>query len=397
MDLNGFHKKNFSRIFISLIAVILSLYVALSAFTYNKFIFSYNEALNASDYAEAASVEKSKASFNIFKKLLFNKDKLRIINSCINNLNKEFIDKNITEKSFASALENLKALGAQSDKIEKIKAGLPEAKTSKDLYDKALVNINKGSYEEALKLLKEIPSYSPIYDKALEENKKALGGFKSILLKSSAEYASKEYYSKAISTLEAINKYTDQDKEIQEKIKEYKDKRSDYISKSSSSSSVSGKSILSFDDISKDIKENSHIESYINTLGLSSSSPYLAWVSTASQITYIFKGSKDSWRLIDKFPCSTGKPGHDTPKGLFITNGDKDLWFFNPKFNDGAKFWVRINGDYLFHSIPFDKTQKNITDSLLGEPRSHGCIRLSLENSKWIYDNLQKGSTVVIR
>ncbi|HAH78565.1 MAG TPA: L,D-transpeptidase, partial [Ruminococcaceae bacterium] len=32
----------------------------------------------------------------------------------------------------------------------------------------------------------------------------------------------------------------------------------------------------------------------------------------------------------------------------------------------------------------------------LGEPASHGCIRLPVEDAKWIYDNIPEGTKVVI-
>ena len=33
----------------------------------------------------------------------------------------------------------------------------------------------------------------------------------------------------------------------------------------------------------------------------------------------------------------------------------------------------------------------------LGQPSSHGCVRLSIEDAKWIYDNVPEKTKVVIR
>ena len=53
-------------------------------------------------------------------------------------------------------------------------------------------------------------------------------------------------------------------------------------------------------------------------------------------------------------------------------------------------------GNYLFHSIPFDSDKTTISDPTLGVPASHGCIRLSVEDSKWLYDNVKNGSKIII-
>lgn len=35
-------------------------------------------------------------------------------------------------------------------------------------------------------------------------------------------------------------------------------------------------------------------------------------------------------------------------------------------------------------------------DGRLGMPLSHGCVRLNINNAKWIYDTIPTGSTVVV-
>ena len=53
-------------------------------------------------------------------------------------------------------------------------------------------------------------------------------------------------------------------------------------------------------------------------------------------------------------------------------------------------------GDYLFHSLPFDESGENIVDYTLGTPASHGCIRLAVEDAKWLYDNIDNGTKIII-
>jgi lipoprotein-anchoring transpeptidase ErfK/SrfK len=38
----------------------------------------------------------------------------------------------------------------------------------------------------------------------------------------------------------------------------------------------------------------------------------------------------------------------------------------------------------------------SIQDGRLGINASHGCVRLSLSDAKWIYDNIPSGTTVVV-
>jgi lipoprotein-anchoring transpeptidase ErfK/SrfK len=42
-----------------------------------------------------------------------------------------------------------------------------------------------------------------------------------------------------------------------------------------------------------------------------------------------------------------------------------------------------------------DKNQ-NITDNTLGEKSSNGCVRLAVEDAKWMYENVENGSDVFI-
>ena len=134
----------------------------------------------------------------------------------------------------------------------------------------------------------------------------------------------------------------------------------------------------------------------INSLSIDSLTNYLIHVDLQNQKTYIYSGSKNSWALAKTFSCSTGVSGSDTPEGIF-TIKERGDWFFSDKYQQGAKYWVQFSGNYLFHSFPYDESQSNILDYTLGTPSSHGCIRLSVEDSKWIYDNIPSNTKVIIK
>lgn len=118
-------------------------------------------------------------------------------------------------------------------------------------------------------------------------------------------------------------------------------------------------------------------------------------VDISDQKVRVMDGDKVSREIT----CSTGIEGHETPLGTFEVQNRGD-WFFSEKYQEGAKYWVSFKGwgEYLFHSIVMDKNKQVIPEeeAKLGAPASHGCIRMPLEDAKWIYDNIQEKAKVVI-
>jgi lipoprotein-anchoring transpeptidase ErfK/SrfK len=117
-------------------------------------------------------------------------------------------------------------------------------------------------------------------------------------------------------------------------------------------------------------------------------------VSIADQKVRIFKNDQ----LTKEWTVSTGI-SNATPLGRFKIQ-NRGEWFFSEKYQQGAMWWVSFKdwGVYLFHSVPMDKSRAIITDEAnkLGTPASHGCVRLEIENAKWIYDNIPQGTEVYI-
>jgi len=115
----------------------------------------------------------------------------------------------------------------------------------------------------------------------------------------------------------------------------------------------------------------------------------------------------DKPMLIDRFICSTGL-GDLTPVGTYYLpkGGEKGYptprfsWGYFNKFNCWARYLTRIDGGILFHSIIYSKqdvkTARTSTYYNLGSKASHGCIRLMVEDAKWIYDNCPAGTFVSI-
>ncbi len=135
---------------------------------------------------------------------------------------------------------------------------------------------------------------------------------------------------------------------------------------------------------------------YAKAQGYTSSTNYLILVNVTTQKTAVFKGSRNNWVLMKEFICSTGLKDSITPPGQYATT-IHDLYFDSY----GYRCWYAtgfIGGLYLFHSSPYYMADTPVTcaDRRMGIPTSHGCVRLELENAKWMYETLPLGTKVVI-
>lgn len=128
--------------------------------------------------------------------------------------------------------------------------------------------------------------------------------------------------------------------------------------------------------------------------------PYKIIVDIGDQRVYVGKWNGSSYKdLVKKFKCSTGKDSTPTPTGTYQAGGRAGgEWYYFKDFNCYAKWATRIVGGILFHSVTYNSHKRpSGSVSSLGRKASHGCIRLSVENAKWIYDNCPRGTTVVIQ
>ena len=124
---------------------------------------------------------------------------------------------------------------------------------------------------------------------------------------------------------------------------------------------------------------------------------YLVLVSYKKHQVRIYKGKKNKWKRVKKFKCSMGR-NHCTPTGTFKITGRGR--YFDTGTNIRCWYWTGFIGSvYLFHSTLYDRSSSpsHSIDSRLGRNISHGCIRLKLKNARWIYNNVPRGSKVVIK
>jgi lipoprotein-anchoring transpeptidase ErfK/SrfK len=104
--------------------------------------------------------------------------------------------------------------------------------------------------------------------------------------------------------------------------------------------------------------------------------------------------------LVYSFVCSTGEPGRDTAPGNYQVL-DKIPMAYASTWNLKMPYWLGIywagtleNG---IHALPILSNGQKLWDGYLGQRVSYGCVILSTEAAKTIYDWAEIGTPVIIR
>lgn len=119
---------------------------------------------------------------------------------------------------------------------------------------------------------------------------------------------------------------------------------------------------------------------------------YSIQVNKGTNVVTIFRNGRPD----RAFVCSVGSA---TPIGTFYTP-NKLRWHVldGPSY---GQYCTRITGGYLFHSVWYYAngdyaSQSYVQYNKLGTTASHGCVRLTVADAKWIYDNCPLGTKVTI-
>jgi len=144
----------------------------------------------------------------------------------------------------------------------------------------------------------------------------------------------------------------------------------------------------------------------IDTASANAASNETYWLKVnkkANVITAYQKvGSK--WKPVRAMLCSTGAPGHNTPAGTFHM-GYKSRWLNMIDKDKNSTFeqytaLVQSSGQIYIHSVWYYRrshsAQSTAEFNKLGQRASHGCIRTSTMDAKWIYDNCNVGTKITI-
>jgi len=105
-------------------------------------------------------------------------------------------------------------------------------------------------------------------------------------------------------------------------------------------------------------------------------------VSVPLQIAYVYRGGT----LIGVSTVSTGRPGHDTPRGRFEILQKRREHYSNLYNNAPMPFMQRLTwGGIALHA-----------GQIPGRPASHGCVRLPLEFARHLFGVTAMGGSVHI-
>jgi glucan-binding YG repeat protein/lipoprotein-anchoring transpeptidase ErfK/SrfK len=126
----------------------------------------------------------------------------------------------------------------------------------------------------------------------------------------------------------------------------------------------------------------------------SSNTNYLILINTSVHKVSVFYGWSGNWNRLYTWDCANGAPGTPTITGEFSTSS-KGYYFDSGSAR--CFYYTQFYEDFLFHSTLYYQypTPDYSMDDRVGMALSHGCVRLRLENAKWIYDNIPYGTKVV--
>ena len=377
-----------------LLVVILNFYVD---YKYLSIVNNFYSKFNSCDFTEAKKIINNDSIYLKLKKKKLNNDLNAYFSEVVNNICQSLLESNEEKEKALIVFNEIKSYNILNLSINKLIISLDKnyvVQTESDYKAILLLGVdsyNNGNLKEGIDYLKKIPSTSKYANKANKYIKQYVNEYKEGLFNQADELVKDDYYTKAINLL----KYADtsiidvNDTDIEAKINSISEARENYLT-SISSNENKQETISASSKLLQSLTSNN-----INTLNIESLTSNLIYVNLKDQITYIYKGSINNWDKIKSFKCSTGIESEKTPTGIFDVR-ERGAWFFSDKYNQGGKYWVQFYGDYLFHSVPYNKDQSEVVDYTLGVPASHGCIRLKTEDAKWIYDNIESGTKVII-
>jgi lipoprotein-anchoring transpeptidase ErfK/SrfK len=135
--------------------------------------------------------------------------------------------------------------------------------------------------------------------------------------------------------------------------------------------------------------------------GLPKPDTYRIIIDIANEVVMVFrKGIGGEFTEPVRYMlCSSGK-NSKTPIGIFKL-GKHHVRFGRFSIGGCAQYWSQITRRIYFHSVLYNSknAQSYIKSAYnnLGTPVSHGCVRLTVPDARWIYYNIAPGTEVEIR
>jgi hypothetical protein len=153
---------------------------------------------------------------------------------------------------------------------------------------------------------------------------------------------------------------------------------------------------MSFEELAGDDGLREHPEGY------PPADTYRIVVDIAHQVVMVYTKDEDGGYTVPVryMLCSTGT-GNRTPRGTFRMGA------YHVRFsrfqNDGryGQYWTQIRGAIYFHTFLYASSDaasyEEDTYTELGSKASHGCVRLTVPDARWMWYNIAYGTECEIR
>lgn len=129
--------------------------------------------------------------------------------------------------------------------------------------------------------------------------------------------------------------------------------------------------------------------------------PYYIKVNNQANVVTIYTKDGDGNYTIPykSMICSIGTATPAAGNIYTIPGGKWDRWTWGQMVGGvWAQYYTRIERSILFHSVPYTSKDKGSLEyweyDKLGTKASAGCIRLTVQDAKWIYENCKPGTKV---
>lgn len=139
---------------------------------------------------------------------------------------------------------------------------------------------------------------------------------------------------------------------------------------------------------------------------------YYILLDLRNQIVTVFEKDENGeyTKVVRRFLCSSGRTDVDeadpedtatpTPRGIWKIGGRERFGKFANFSGEYARYWVQIVGSIYFHSLLYSKRSVDALQrkaySDIGSNVSHGCVRLYVEDAKWLYYYACPGTTIEV-
>ena len=134
---------------------------------------------------------------------------------------------------------------------------------------------------------------------------------------------------------------------------------------------------------------------------------YYIELDTGKQVVTVYQKDDNGeyTRIVRRMLCTSGRfeatatnEAAPTPAGTWKIGARERFGKFAAFTGEYARYWTQLVGGVYFHSVMFSSRDINKIKSGplagLGTNGSHGCVRLYVEDAKWLYYNACFGTTV---